>query len=604
MAKTKISEWSATPSNNTDIDGINIAEGCAPSGINDAIREMMSQIKDWQAGTSGDYTAVSAGGTGVGTLTGIVKGNGTSAFSAATAGTDYVSPTGTETLTNKTLTSPILTAPVLGTPASGTVTNLTGTASININGTVGATTPTTGAFTTVAASGAVTLSGGTANGVTYLNGSKVLTSGSALTFDGSQLGVGVTSPVAPVEIQSNSGGTGLRIRGRATANSGTLRYFSNDGATQLAWIEASDNAFQLAGIANIPVTFLQNGTEQMRLTSTQLLVGGSSTDLSSVRASIIGSGGFAVQNASTSGTYLQVTPSAANGNVDIKADARTGNYPAITFTTSATTRATLDASGNLGLGVTPPNARYQGYYLKGSNLIDQNGTSFQLNQNNYLNSAGSAWIYTTSAPATQYSQYNGQHIWYNAGSGTAGNAISWTQAMTLTANSDWLLGKTNASLANNGYWFSSDGRSFNTIASGNNTLHVYSSTASAYRFYVGADGTVSATNTTISSLSDARLKENIQDIDVGLNAVMALKPRKFDWKAGKGKDIKGDRGFIAQEFEEVFPNLIDEWQDKAPEGEAPYKSVRQDLIPVLVKAIQEQQAIIESLKARLDAANL
>lgn len=109
MAKTKISEWSSTPANNTDIDGINIAEGCAPSGINDAIREMMSQIKDWQAGTSGDYTAVSAGGTGVGTLTGIVKGNGTSAFSAATAGTDYTSPTSTETMTNKTLTNPTVT---------------------------------------------------------------------------------------------------------------------------------------------------------------------------------------------------------------------------------------------------------------------------------------------------------------------------------------------------------------------------------------------------------------------------------------------------------------------------------------------------------------
>lgn len=110
MAKTKISEWSATPSNNTDIDGINIAEGCAPSGINDAIREMMSQIKDWQAGTSGDYTAVTAGGTGVGTLTGIVKGNGTSAFTAVTApsGT-IVGDTDTQTLTNKTLTNPTVT---------------------------------------------------------------------------------------------------------------------------------------------------------------------------------------------------------------------------------------------------------------------------------------------------------------------------------------------------------------------------------------------------------------------------------------------------------------------------------------------------------------
>jgi hypothetical protein len=61
----------------------------------------------------------------------------------------------TDTLTNKTLTSPTMTAPVLGTPASGTVTNLTGTASININGTVGATTPSTIAATTGTFSGQV-----------------------------------------------------------------------------------------------------------------------------------------------------------------------------------------------------------------------------------------------------------------------------------------------------------------------------------------------------------------------------------------------------------------------------------------------------------------
>ena len=54
MPKTKISEFSATPANNTDIDSINIAEGCAPSGINDAIRELMSQLKDFQTGAQGD----------------------------------------------------------------------------------------------------------------------------------------------------------------------------------------------------------------------------------------------------------------------------------------------------------------------------------------------------------------------------------------------------------------------------------------------------------------------------------------------------------------------------------------------------------------------
>jgi hypothetical protein len=95
MPKTKISEFSATPANNTDIDSINIAEGCAPSGINDAIRELMAQLKDFQTGAVGDsfngpigtttaaagaFTTLSAtstlGVTGVSTLTGgaVVQG--------------------------------------------------------------------------------------------------------------------------------------------------------------------------------------------------------------------------------------------------------------------------------------------------------------------------------------------------------------------------------------------------------------------------------------------------------------------------------------------------------------------------------------------------
>ena len=54
MAKNKVSDWSATPANNTDIGDINIAEGCAPSNINNAIRELMAQVKDMQTGVDGD----------------------------------------------------------------------------------------------------------------------------------------------------------------------------------------------------------------------------------------------------------------------------------------------------------------------------------------------------------------------------------------------------------------------------------------------------------------------------------------------------------------------------------------------------------------------
>ena len=70
MAKTKISQYDSVSANNSDIDGINIAESCPPSGINNAIREVMAHLKDWQSGVSGDTLPVASGGTGSTTASG------------------------------------------------------------------------------------------------------------------------------------------------------------------------------------------------------------------------------------------------------------------------------------------------------------------------------------------------------------------------------------------------------------------------------------------------------------------------------------------------------------------------------------------------------
>ncbi len=125
MAKTKISEWSSTPANNTDIDSINIAEGCAPSGINDAIRELMAQVKDLYSGTTGDTIAVAGGGTGAGTAANarvnllpsytsnaskvLALNSGATDVEWVTSAAGDVTLTGTQTLTNKTLTNPTVT---------------------------------------------------------------------------------------------------------------------------------------------------------------------------------------------------------------------------------------------------------------------------------------------------------------------------------------------------------------------------------------------------------------------------------------------------------------------------------------------------------------
>ena len=106
MAKNKISEFSSTPANNTDIAGINIAEGCAPSGINNAIRELMAQLKDQQAGTDGDNFTVGGGFTSVGAavFSSTVAVSGAATFSSnVTLG---AATTNTVTLNAATIVAP------------------------------------------------------------------------------------------------------------------------------------------------------------------------------------------------------------------------------------------------------------------------------------------------------------------------------------------------------------------------------------------------------------------------------------------------------------------------------------------------------------------
>lgn len=87
MAKNKISEYSSIATNNVDIAGINIAEGCAPSGINNAIRELMAQLKDQQTGADGDSFTVGGAFTcsGAAVFSSTVAISGAATFSGTVA---------------------------------------------------------------------------------------------------------------------------------------------------------------------------------------------------------------------------------------------------------------------------------------------------------------------------------------------------------------------------------------------------------------------------------------------------------------------------------------------------------------------------------------
>jgi hypothetical protein len=104
--------------------------------------------------------------------------------------------------------------------------------------------------------------------------------------------------------------------------------------------------------------------------------------------------------------------------------------------------------------------------------------------------------------------------------------------------------------------------------------------------------------------SDRRIKKNIVDLTYGLNAVLALQPRAFEYINNDQHDI----GFIAQELKEVIPEAVSGEEVPYADEDTPQERAKKTmgitkdaLIPVLVKAIQEQQAIITALTARVEA---
>jgi|GEM_PF-1562130 len=532
-----------------------------------------------------------------GTLTNssLLIGNGSSAgISSTTTGTGVVTALGVNTGSSGAF---VVNGGALGTPSSGTVTNLTGTASININGTVGATTPSTGAFTTLSASGvatfsagsaaapAITTSGDTNNGIFFpaADVTAITTAGSErLRIDSSgNVGIGTSSPSVKLEVNRGSAGSIATFTDGVSTNfnfstSGTVGTFGTDaGSTSLALKTSGTERLRIDSSGNVGI-----GTTSP---SSKLEVYDATSAVARVTA---GTEIFEIRN---TGSEVRLAVVSADP---------------MTFRTSNVEAMRIDSSGNVGIGTSSPST-YGKFAVQtqtsNAPTVAITGSGLNPQLNHYINDSTAVLRNLNQIQfvtgSSDISNYQGYMTFSTMGS--AGGTIS--ERMRIDASGNLRVGTTSGN---------ADART--TIAQGSTDSSpcidyqkgsATTTTAQVYaRFFCNGGSTATGSITangvsaaTFTAYSDRRLKENIVDLPSQLNNIMSLRPVEFDYKgysSGDGHQI----GFIAQEVQSVYPDLVAEGDN----GMLTLSDMNKNDAR-LIKAIQELKAIVDAQAARIAA---
>lgn len=274
-----------------------------------------------------------------------------------------------------------------------------------------------------------------------------------------------------------------------------------------------------------------------------------------------------------------------------------------------TNPSSLVVDGNVGVGVTPSAWLGAGYIDFPGNGYVGNATGYSSNTlSTGLNAyyATGAWRYKASSlAATRFDHSNGTFQWFTAPSGTAGNAISFTQAMTLTSGGDLLVGATTA--LGRKIVVGGDSTTGKVVPAVDNVGYVGDI---SYRWQA-----IYAVNGTIQT-SDGRQKNTIEDSNLGLGFINALRPVSYKWNVGEnlvtydaeGKEVVTPRpgvrthyGFIAQEVKAAIPNGVDFGGFVEEPNDGPMSLRYHEFIGPMVKAIQELKAQNDELRARVAA---
>ena len=263
-----------------------------------------------------------------------------------------------------------------------------------------------------------------------------------------------------------------------------------------------------------------------------------------------------------------------------------------------------DASGNVGVGVTP-SAWSLGKAIElnslGSGLWSSGARNIRLSNNVIY--TGGAYKYATTGFASLLTMGDDSTLTFaQAASGTAGNSISFTSPLTLDASGNLLVGTTSTGYTSSGSTYYSPSVQYWI----NNHLTGTSSGTRYIGFGIGTGevGSITQNGTTgvlYNLTSDYRLKNDQQPLTGAKKFVMALQPKKWQWWDGSGEGV----GFVAHEFMEVAKYSGHGEKDAVDaDGKPVYQSIQpssSEVMANLVAFIQEQQALITTLTDRITA---
>ncbi len=491
---------------------------------------------------------------------------------------------------------------------------VTGSASTIDATAIGATTPDSGAFTTLSSTGnttlgdasgdAVTINGattfanvsptitpGTANGVAYLNGSKVLTTGSALTFNGSDFGV--SASVATATLASSGAYSALSFTNSGGASSSGLVLVNSSGIMQTR-------------AATQQWTNADASSEYMRLTSTGLGIGTSSPDRL-LQLSAADTAYLRLENQDSTGTVGQFIgliefEGQDSGGSGVRAQIGAvyegvNGATAVTIGTSAdagsvTERLRVDRNGNVGIGTSSPTQKLA---VNSANTSTNSLLEFKQGDvtqgytgfggDNILRLEASARPAGVVAGGTNFVFFttNGSE---RARIDSSGNLlVARTDVVNQGRISVNMLGGTNVGLS-----------VVNT--NGGNTGN-FCNFARSDTTVIGSIQQNGASAVTYSTSSDYRLKEDIAPMTGALATVAALNPVTYKWKV----DGSDGQGFIAHELAEVCPQAVVGEKDAVDaEGNPVYQGIDTSfLVATLTAALQEAHGLIKDLQSRVDA---